>query len=58
MYATQPSANDAAMLKAYVGYLLGSGQSLLDNLGYAPLPSSLQQMAQAQLSMIDQLAKG
>ena len=52
MYATQPSANDAAMLKAYVGYLLGSGQSLLDNLGYAPLPSSLQQMAQAQLSMI------
>jgi phosphate transport system substrate-binding protein len=52
VYATQPSANDAAMLKAYIGYLLGSGQSQLDNLGYAPLPSSLQQMAQAQLSMI------
>jgi phosphate transport system substrate-binding protein len=52
VYATQPSANDAAMLKAYIGYLIGSGQSLLTNLGYAPLPSSLQQMAQAQLSKI------
>jgi phosphate transport system substrate-binding protein len=52
VYATQPSANDAAMLKAYIGYLIGSGQSLLTNLGYAPLPSSLQQQAQAQLSQI------
>jgi phosphate transport system substrate-binding protein len=52
VYATQPNANDAAMLKAYIGYLIGSGQSLLGNLGYAPLPSSLQQMAQAQLSQI------
>jgi len=52
VYAMQPSANDAAMLKAYIGYLIGSGQSLLDNLGYAPLPSSLQQQAQTQLSMI------
>jgi phosphate transport system substrate-binding protein len=52
VYATQPSANDAAMLKAYIGYLIGSGQSLLTNLGYAPLPSSLQQQAQAQLSKI------
>jgi phosphate transport system substrate-binding protein len=52
VYATQPSANDAAMLKAYIGYLIGSGQSLLGNLGYAPLPASLQQMAQAQLSQI------
>ena len=52
VYATQPNANDAAMLKAYIGYLLGSGQQLLANLGYAPLPSSLQQMAQAQLSKI------
>jgi phosphate transport system substrate-binding protein len=52
VYATQPSANDAAMLKAYIGYLIGSGQSLLTNLGYAPLPSGLQQQAQAQLSKI------
>jgi phosphate transport system substrate-binding protein len=52
VYEMQPSANDAAMLKAYVGYLIGSGQSLLGNLGYAPLPSGLQQQAQAQLSKI------
>ncbi len=29
VYATQPNANDAAMLKAYLGYLLGPGQQLL-----------------------------
>jgi phosphate transport system substrate-binding protein len=52
VYAMQPNANDAAMLKAYIGYLIGPGQSLLGNLGYAPLPASLQQMAQAQLSQI------
>ena len=52
VYAMQPNANDAAMLKAYIGYLIGPGQQLLSNLGYAPLPSSLQQMTQAQLSMI------
>ena len=52
VYEMQPNANDAAMLKAYVGYLIGDGQQLLTNLGYAPLPSSLQQQAQAQLSKI------
>jgi len=52
VYEMQPSSNDAAMLKAYVGYLIGDGQQLLTNLGYAPLPSSLQQQAQAQLSKI------
>ena len=52
VFEMQPNANDAAMLKAYIGYLIGSGQSLLGNLGYAPLPSSLQQQAQAQLSKI------
>jgi phosphate transport system substrate-binding protein len=52
VYAMQPNANDAAMLKAYIGYLIGAGQQLLGNLGYAPLPSGLQQMAQAQLSQI------
>jgi phosphate transport system substrate-binding protein len=52
VYAKQSSANDAAMLKAYIGYLIGSGQSLLSGLGYAPLPSSLQSKAQAQLSQI------
>lgn len=52
VYETQPNANDAAMLKAYIGYLLGAGQQLLGNLGYAPLPSSIDQAAQAQLSKI------
>jgi phosphate transport system substrate-binding protein len=52
VYAMQPSANDAAMLKAYIGYLIGAGQQTLSNLGYAPLPSGLQQQAQTQLSMI------
>ena len=54
VYATQPNANDAALLKAYLGYLLSptGGQQLLGGLGYAPLPSSLDQKAVAQLSQI------
>ena len=50
--AKQPNANDAAMLKAYLGYLLGDGQKLLTTIGLAPLPSSLDSKAVAQLSMI------
>jgi phosphate transport system substrate-binding protein len=50
--AKQPNANDAAMLKAYLGYLLGDGQKLLSEIGLAPLPSSLDQQAVAQLSKI------
>ena len=52
VYQTQPSANDAALLKAYIGYLLGDGQKLLPQLNYAPLPSNIDQQAQAQLSKI------
>jgi phosphate transport system substrate-binding protein len=52
VYARQPNANDANMLRAYIGYLLGAGQELLPQLGYAPLPSSIDQQAQAQLSEI------
>ncbi len=52
VYETQPNANDAAMLKAYIGYLLGPMQQMSSSLGYAPLPSSLDQMATAQLSKI------
>jgi phosphate transport system substrate-binding protein len=52
VYAVQPNANDAALLKAYLGYLLGAGQQLLSNLGYAQVPTSLDQQAQAQLSQI------
>jgi phosphate transport system substrate-binding protein len=52
VYAEQPNADDAMMLRAYLGYLLGAGQDLLPQLGYAPLPSSIDQQAQAQLSKI------
>jgi phosphate transport system substrate-binding protein len=52
VYAKQPNANDVAMLKAYLGYLLGDGQSLLPGLHYAKLPSSLDEQAKAQLSKI------
>jgi len=52
VYAQQPNANDVAMLKSYLGYLLGAGQQLLPTLYYAPLPSSLDQKAIAQLSQI------
>jgi phosphate transport system substrate-binding protein len=50
--AKQPTANDAAMLKAYLGYLLGDGQKLLSEIGLAPLPSSVDQQAVAQLDKI------
>ena len=47
------NANDAAMLKGYLGFLLGSqGQALLAPLNYAPLPSNIDSMATAQLSQI------
>jgi len=52
VFQSQSSTNTAAMLKAYIGYLLGDGQKLLPTLNYAPLPSNIQQQAQAQLSKI------
>jgi phosphate transport system substrate-binding protein len=52
VYQTQANANDAKMLQAYVGYLVGAGQQLLPELGYAPLPANLDNMAKAQLSKI------
>ena len=52
VYQKQSSTNTTKMLKAYVGYLLGDGQKLLPGLYYAPLPSSLDQKATAQLSKI------
>ena len=33
------------MLQAYIGYLVGAGQQLLPQLGYAPLPSNIDQQA-------------
>ena len=52
VYAKQPNANDAALLQAWLGYLLGAGQSLLTPLNLAPLPASIDAAAKAQLSKI------
>ena len=52
VYESQSSSNTAKLLQAWVGYLVGAGQSLLPNLGYAPLPASLDAMAKAQISKI------
>jgi phosphate transport system substrate-binding protein len=52
VFQKQSSTNTTKMLKAYIGYLLGAGQKLLEPLNYAPLPASLDQKATAQLSKI------
>jgi phosphate transport system substrate-binding protein len=52
VYQKQSSANTTKLLKAYFGYLVGDGQKLLPGLGYAPLPSSIDQKAKAALSKI------
>jgi phosphate transport system substrate-binding protein len=52
VYQTQPNTSDTKMLQAWVGYLVGAGQQLLPQLGFAPLPASIGQQAKAQLSKI------
>jgi phosphate transport system substrate-binding protein len=52
VYQKQSSSNVVKMLKAYLGYLLGDGQKLLPQLGYAELPSSMDTQAKAQLDKI------
>jgi phosphate transport system substrate-binding protein len=53
VYSVQASASDAALLKAYLGFLLSStGQALLTPLNLAPLPASIDSAAVAQLSKI------
>jgi phosphate transport system substrate-binding protein len=53
VYAKQPSANDAALLKAYLGFLLSSqAQAILPQIGLAQLPASIDQAAISQLSQI------
>ena len=53
VYAQQANANDAALLKAYLGFLLGQqGQGLLKEIYLAPLPASIDQAAVAQLDKI------
>ena len=52
VYEIQPNASDVSLLKAYIGYLIGDGQSLLGQLGYAQLPANIDSMAKAQLDKI------
>jgi phosphate transport system substrate-binding protein len=53
VYKDQPNATDAALLKAYIGYLLSSqGQALLTQLNLAQLTSSIDSAAVAQLAQI------
>jgi phosphate transport system substrate-binding protein len=52
VYEKQASTTTAKLLQAWIGYLIGSGQSLLANLGYAPVPSNIDTMAKAQISKI------
>jgi phosphate transport system substrate-binding protein len=52
VYETQPNATDVKLIQAYLGYLLGAGQSLLTPLNLAPLPSAIDSAAKAQLSKI------
>jgi phosphate transport system substrate-binding protein len=52
VYAHQPNAKDVKLLLAWLGYLLGDGQTLLVGLNYAPLPSNIDQLAVQQLTKI------
>lgn len=52
VFAEQKDAGQAALLKAYLDYLLTDGQDLLGDLDYAPLPASIQTKAVAQLDQI------
>jgi phosphate transport system substrate-binding protein len=52
VYQAQSSSQTAKNLQGYIGYLVGDGQKLLPSLGFAALPSNIDQMAKAQLSKI------
>ena len=52
VYQAQSSSQTTKNLQGWVGYLVGDGQKLLPTLGFAPLPSNIDQMAKAQISKI------
>lgn len=52
VYAKQADPTKAALLKAYLGYLLNDGQAILPELDFAPLPAALHDKAVAQLDQI------
>jgi phosphate transport system substrate-binding protein len=52
IYAKQTDKNKGTALKEWVSFLINGAQSLAKDAKYAPLPASLQQKANAQLSQI------
>jgi phosphate transport system substrate-binding protein len=52
VYQKQPNANVGNALKSWLSYLVNGAQSLATQAEYAPLPASLQQKANAQLSQL------
>jgi phosphate transport system substrate-binding protein len=52
VYAQQPSTELVNALRGWINYILTEGQSLAPDVDFAPLPSSLQQKAVAQLDQI------
>lgn len=52
VYAKQTDATKAAALKGWINYVLTEGQALAPDTYFAPLPTSLQEKAIAQLSKI------
>src|SRR6185312_6419051 len=52
VHAKQADAGKAALVKAYLAYLLGDGQDMLGDLDFAPLPTSIHDRAVAQLAQI------
>jgi phosphate transport system substrate-binding protein len=52
IYQGQSDTGVGNLLKAYVNYLITTGQKLLPDLDFAPLPQNIQQMAVTQLGQI------
>ena len=52
MYKTQSNKAKGDALKGFLSYVLTDGQQLANQAGYAPLPSSLAQKANAQLDQL------
>ena len=49
---TDTPTDKAAALKEWIGYLMGDGQKMLADIGYATVPDATLQKGQAQLSQI------
>jgi phosphate transport system substrate-binding protein len=52
VYAKQPNADKAALLRAFLSFVLRDGQDLARRNDYAPLPAALAERARAQVAKI------